>query len=77
MSETGFDWRGLMTVAFRELRLKPWEFWALTPHELQVMLGRDTQVGPMSFSDFDGLLSRFPDQGIGDPGPDNKENFDG
>ena len=77
MSETGFDWHGLMAVAFGELRLKPWEFWALTPHELQVMLGRDAQVGPRSFSDFEGLMSRFPDRANAATGPLSKDDDNG
>jgi uncharacterized phage protein (TIGR02216 family) len=62
MSADGLDWPGLMAAGLRELGLKPWEFWALTPHELQVMLGRERSAMPVSFHDFDALLARFPDE---------------
>ena len=34
-----FDWPGLMRAGLIGLRLKPAEFWALTPAELRLMLG--------------------------------------
>ncbi|MFO8127672.1 phage tail assembly chaperone, partial [Yoonia sp.] len=33
------DWAGLMRAGLHQLRLPPREFWALTPAELQIMLG--------------------------------------
>lgn len=35
----GLDWPGLMRAGITGLRLKPDEFWALTPAELALMLG--------------------------------------
>ena len=57
------DWPGLMWLGLRELRLKPHEFWNLTPMELLVMLGRDkdqdTVLGRQRFLE---LLSLYPDK---------------
>jgi uncharacterized phage protein (TIGR02216 family) len=38
------DWPGLMRAGLHGLGLRPVEFWALTPVELMLMLGRE---GPM------------------------------
>ncbi len=56
------DWDGLMRVGFRELRLKPWEFWALTPAELSRMLGRDEGAAPMLRDRLNALALAFPDR---------------
>jgi uncharacterized phage protein (TIGR02216 family) len=61
MSSPGLDWPGLMAAGLFGLKLKPADFWALTPWELQVMLGREKPASPMAFGDFDALLQRFPD----------------
>ncbi|MEM9250091.1 MAG: rcc01693 family protein [Pseudomonadota bacterium] len=64
MAGTGLDWPGLMRLGLREMRLKPWEFWALTPAELALMSGRDpaTRGGPMTRSALDALARLYPDQ---------------
>jgi len=37
----GLDWPGLMRAGLHGLRLTPAQFWALTPVELMIMLGRE------------------------------------
>jgi len=59
---SGFEWPTLMRAGIQGLRLKPEEFWRLTPAELALMLGAD-RVGPvMNRSRLDDLLREFPDQ---------------
>ncbi|MEM9550007.1 MAG: rcc01693 family protein [Pseudomonadota bacterium] len=58
-----FDWPGLMRLGLHELRLRPDQFWALTPAELRVMLGQGpTAGGPLSRSGLDALLAAYPDK---------------
>lgn len=75
----GLDWPGLMQAGLGRLGLKPWEFWALTPVELALMLGIDLAAaapGGMNRARLDELLARFPDSapppaGTGDMGGSN------
>ncbi|MCC1493417.1 rcc01693 family protein [Cognatishimia sp. F0-27] len=57
----GFDWPVLMRAGLRGLGLRPAEFWALTPAELQLMLGQDSGAAPMARSRLDALMAAFPD----------------
>lgn len=62
----GFDWPGLMRAGLRGLRLRPAEFWALTPAELAMMLGIEAaggMTGGMSRKRLAELMGRFPDGG--------------
>ena len=59
---SGFDWPALMQAGLHGLRLRPAEFWALTPAELNLMLGRDTGVAPLARQRLDELLSAYPDK---------------
>jgi len=57
-----FDWPALMRAGMQHLRLRPDEFWALTPMELLLMLG--IEGGGSSSLNRDGLAAlsaRFPD----------------
>lgn len=63
------DWRGLMQAGIGGLRLTPREFWALTPMELQLMLGLAGNAAPMLRAQLDDLLAAFPD--------DEKDRHDG
>ncbi|WP_099823889.1 rcc01693 family protein [Oceaniglobus indicus] len=56
----GFDWPGLMRAGIRGRGLSPDAFWALTPAELMMMLGRDGPA-PMGRAGLDALAARFPD----------------
>lgn len=58
----GFDWAALMRAGLHGLRLRPRDFWELTPAELAMMLGQSKGVAPMSRSQLDQLLAVYPDQ---------------
>lgn len=58
---TRFDWPGLMRAGIQGLRLKPSEFWALTPAELQMMLGSGAGPSHLTRADLDTLAAKFPD----------------
>ncbi|MFN3953152.1 MAG: rcc01693 family protein [Pararhodobacter sp.] len=57
-----FDWPGLMRAGLHGLGLRPAEFWALTPVELMVMLGREPAAGRFTRARLEHLLRRFPDR---------------
>lgn len=60
---TGFDWPGLMRLGMRGLGLRPAEFWALTPAELALLLGRDGLGGrALDRQGLDALARAFPDR---------------
>jgi uncharacterized phage protein (TIGR02216 family) len=59
---TGLDWPGLMRAGLTVLRLRPAEFWALTPAELFMMLGLDESAGPLGRAGLETLMARFPDK---------------
>jgi len=56
-----FDWPGLMRLGLRGLGLRPHEFWALTPAELMLMLGRDGASAPLDRARLEALAQAFPD----------------
>ena len=58
---TGFDWPALMRAGMRGLGLRPAEFWALTPAELLLMLGKGAGTPPLSRSRLDELSRAYPD----------------
>lgn len=58
---TGFDWPALMQAGMHGLGLRPAEFWALTPAELRLMLGKSSGVVPLARARLDELLSAYPD----------------
>ncbi len=67
---SGFDWPALMQARLRGLGLKPSEFWALTPAELNLMLGRGGAAAPLARARLEELLNAFPDKkGISEDGP--------
>lgn len=55
------DWAGLMRAGLGGLRLRPAEFWALTPAELRLMLGVGAAVPPLSRARLEELAAAFPD----------------
>lgn len=57
----GFDWPTLMRAGMLGIGLKPWEFWALTPVELQLMLGESGGAKPMGRTRLSELMTAFPD----------------
>jgi len=58
---TRFDWPGLMRAGLLGLRLRPDEFWALTPAELLLMLGHGSGAAPLTRARLDELARAFPD----------------
>ncbi|MAM61061.1 rcc01693 family protein [Maritimibacter sp. UBA3975] len=58
---SGFDWPGLLRLGMRALGLKPQEFWALTPAELTLMLGRDGAAVTLDRARLEELAAAFPD----------------
>lgn len=57
------DWAGMMRAGLHGLGLRPAEFWALTPVELMVMLGRDgAEAVRLSRSGLESLIARYPDR---------------
>ena len=61
------DWAGLLRVGLRLLRLRPAEFWALTPAELMMMLGADAATPAMGRARLAELAALYPDTPEGDP----------
>jgi len=58
---SGVDWPALMRAGLRGLGLRPWEFWALTPAELEMMLGKPAGVAPLMRDRLEDLMKDFPD----------------
>ncbi|MCF3596125.1 phage tail assembly chaperone [Rhodobacteraceae bacterium LMO-12] len=57
----GFDWPALMRAGMRGLGLRPDEFWALTPAELQLLLGPEAACAPMGRMRLEEMLATYPD----------------
>ena len=57
----GLDWPGLMHAGLHGLRLTPAQFWALTPLELQTMMGLQQVTAPMGRERLAALQAAFPD----------------
>ncbi|WP_081531350.1 rcc01693 family protein [Rhodovulum sp. P5] len=57
-----FDWPALMRAGFRELGLRPREFWELTPAELMLMLGVSGRTATMGRAKLEELARAFPDE---------------
>ncbi|WP_299282257.1 rcc01693 family protein [uncultured Tateyamaria sp.] len=57
----GLDWPALMRAGMQGLRLTPDAFWALTPAELQVMLGDPAASAPLLSKGLDALMAAWPD----------------
>jgi uncharacterized phage protein (TIGR02216 family) len=58
---SGFDWPGLLRAGCRGLGLRPHEFWALTPAELLMLLGRDAGDAPLNRQQLMALADAYPD----------------
>ena len=56
------DWAGLMRAGLGGLHLLPRDFWALTPIELQMMLGLVGNEAPLGRGRLVALLEAFPDE---------------
>ncbi len=62
MSGAGTDWPALLRAGLGRLGLRPAEFWALTPAELTLMLGRGGGTGAMGRAALAALERAYPDQ---------------
>ena len=62
---TRIDWPGLVRAGLGQLRLPPDVFWRLTPVELQIMLGADNALPPLTRARLAELAAAFPDAGKG------------
>lgn len=69
-----FAWEALLKAGLYSLRLKPEEFWALTPVELRLMLGVDEVQGPMTRAGLAALENMYPDKSM--DGNDEKAKAD-
>jgi uncharacterized phage protein (TIGR02216 family) len=58
---TRLDWPGLLRAGLQSLRLRPEEFWRLTPIELKLMLGAEGGGGALTRAGLDQLTAAFPD----------------
>ncbi len=58
---SGLDWAGLLRAGLQRLRLRPEEFWRLTPVELLMMLGVEDVVPPLTRARLNELARAFPD----------------
>ncbi|WP_299145022.1 rcc01693 family protein [uncultured Tateyamaria sp.] len=58
----GLDWPALMRAGMQGLRLTPDAFWALTPAELQVMLGDPGKSAPLLSNGLEALMAAWPDK---------------
>lgn len=63
---SGLDWPGLMRAGMHGLGLKPCDFWALTPAELALMLGREAGRPPLSRARLAELARKWPDRAAPD-----------
>ena len=63
---SGFDWPALLRAGVTGLRLRPAEFWALTPAELQLMLGQTGGQAPLGRAKLEALQAAWPDQDEGE-----------
>jgi len=59
---SAFDWPGLMRAGMQGLRLRPADFWALTPVELMLMLGVEGAPPPMARARLEALSRAYPDR---------------
>lgn len=57
------DWAGLLRAGLGQLRLRPSEFWSLTPIEFLTLVGHlGTAATPTTRETLERLSSAFPDQ---------------
>jgi len=59
---SGFDWSSMMRIGLHQMRLKPDDFWGLTPLEFMIISGLEGRKSlMMTRADLIGLCTRFPD----------------
>jgi uncharacterized phage protein (TIGR02216 family) len=55
------DWKALLRLGLRDMRLQPDAFWRLTPAEFLLMAGIGS-AAPMTRSGLQALQAQFPDE---------------
>ena len=58
---SALDWPALLRLGLRDLRLRPRDFWAMTPAELMIMAGLEAAPGPLTRARLMELAARYPD----------------
>ena len=56
-----FDWGALLQAGVTLRGLRPSEFWALTPAELMIVLGKGNARASLDRAGLEALASAFPD----------------
>lgn len=56
------DWPALMRAGLQGLKLHPEAFWALTPAELELMLGTPGASQPLMRDGLEALMAAYPDK---------------
>jgi uncharacterized phage protein (TIGR02216 family) len=59
---SALDWSALMRAGLSALRLKPSDFWALTPVEFLLLTGEAGASSPTSRETLERLVQLFPDE---------------
>lgn len=59
---SALDWPGLLRAGLQDLRLRPEQFWALTPAELSLMLGQPQGGGAMRRGALERMMAAYPDR---------------
>jgi len=66
-----FPWDEVIAAGLGFLRLRPSDFWSMTPREFSLALkgatGLPARAGLFGRTDLDGLMQRFPDSERGSP----------
>lgn len=57
------DWPRLIHLGLVDLRLRPGEFWELTPAELLLLAGHGARRDALTRAGLAELIARFPDGG--------------
>ncbi|MEM5519414.1 rcc01693 family protein [Sulfitobacter sp. AS59] len=64
-AQKGLDWPAMMRAGLKGLGLTPADFWALTPAELQLMLGTTGAQAPLLNDGLSALMAAYPDTSEG------------
>ncbi|MDT0683619.1 phage tail assembly chaperone [Roseicyclus sp. F158] len=59
------DWAGLIRLGLGGLGMRPDAFWRLTPAELALMLGLETEAPPLTRARLAELARAYPDSNDG------------
>jgi uncharacterized phage protein (TIGR02216 family) len=59
--QTAFPWDEVMAIGLGVLRLSPKDFWAVTPHEFALAVGKLRPQAPDRRA-LDALMNAFPDR---------------